>query len=50
MAQYLTATGVELPALVTADRWKGSRMSARYIERQLAERTSVAWYNQKTVG
>ena len=34
MAQDLAATGVELPALMTAGRCKSSRMPARYTERQ----------------
>ena len=29
MAQDLAASGVELPALMTAGRWKSSRMPAR---------------------
>ena len=32
MAQDLAATGVELPALMTAGRWKSSKMPARYTE------------------
>ena len=31
MAQDLAATGVELPALMTAGRWKSSRMPARSL-------------------
>ena len=33
MAQDLARSGVELPALMTAGRWKSSRMPARYTER-----------------
>ncbi len=33
MAQDLAAAGVELPELMTAGRWKSSRMPARYTER-----------------
>ena len=33
MAQDLAATGVELPALMTAGRWKSAKMPARYTER-----------------
>ena len=36
MAQDLAATGVELPALMTAGQWKNSKMPARYTERQAA--------------
>ena len=32
MAQDLAAAGVELPALMTAGRWKSSKMPARYTE------------------
>ena len=46
MAQDLAATGVELPALMTAGRWKNSRMPARYTERQAAGRGAVARYYQ----
>ena len=38
MAQDLAAAGVELPALMTAGRWKSSRMLARYTEGQAAGR------------
>ena len=38
MAQDLAATGVDLPALMTAGRWKSSRMPAKYTERQAAGR------------
>ena len=46
MAQDLAATGVELPALMTAGRWKNSRMPARYTECQAAGRGAVARYYQ----
>ena len=47
MAQDLARTGVELPALMTAGRWKSSRMPARYTERQAADRGAVARYYQE---
>ena len=37
-AQNLTATGLEVPALMPAGRWESSRMPARYTERQAAAR------------
>ena len=46
MAQDLVASGVELPELMTAGRWKTSRMPARYTERQAAGRGAVAKYYQ----
>ena len=46
MAQDLAAAGVELPALMTAGRWKSSKMPARYTERQVAGRGAVARYYQ----
>ena len=46
MAQDLVASGVELPELMTAGRWKSSRMPARYTERQTAGRGAVARYYQ----
>ena len=46
MAQDLAATGVDLPALMTAGRWKSSRMPAKYTERQAAGRGAVARYYQ----
>ena len=46
MAQDLAASGVELPELMTAGRWKTSRMPARYTERQAAGRGAVARYYQ----
>ena len=50
MAQDLTRTGVELPALMTAGCWKSSRMPARYTERQAADRWAVARYYQEKGG
>ena len=45
MAQDLAASGVELPALMSAGRWKSSRkMPARHTERQAADRGAVARY------
>ena len=48
MAQDLVKSGVELPALMTAGRWKSSKMPARYTERQAADRGAVARYYQDT--
>ena len=48
MAQDLVKSGVELPALMTAGRWKSSKMTARYTERQAADRGAVARYYQET--
>ena len=42
----LAAAGVELPALMTAGRWKSSKMPAHYTERQVAGREAVARYYQ----
>ena len=47
MAQDLVKSGVELPALMTAGRWKSSKMPARYTERQAADRGAVARYYQE---
>ena len=47
MAQDLVKSGVELPALMTAGRWKSSKMPARYTERQTADRGAVARYYQE---
>ena len=47
MAQDLVKSGVELPALMTAARWKSSKMSARYTERQAPDRGAVARYYQE---
>ncbi len=41
MAQDLAASGVELPTLMTAGRWKSAKMPARYTERQAADRGAV---------
>ena len=46
-AQDLVKSGVELPALTTAGRWKSSKMPAQYTERQAADRGAVARYYQK---
>ena len=50
MVQDLANTGTELPALMTAGRWKNSKMPARYTERETAARRpgAVAKYYQKT--
>ena len=50
MAQDLVKSGVELPALMTAGRWKSARMPARYAERQAAGRGAVARYYQESGG
>ena len=50
MAQDLVKSGVELPALMTAGRWKSSKMPARYTERQAADRGAVARYYQEPEG
>ena len=50
MAQDLVKSGVELPALMTAGRWKSSKMPARYTERQAAGRGAVARYYQESGG
>ena len=47
MAQDLVKSGVELPALMTAGRWKSSKMPARYTERQAADRGAAAKYYQE---
>ena len=47
MAQDLVKSGVELPALMTAGRWRSAKMPARYTERQAADRGAVARYYQK---
>ena len=47
MAQDLVKSGVELPDLMTAGRWKSSKMPARYTERQAADRGAVARYYQE---
>ena len=50
MAQDLAATGVELPALMTAGQWKSSKMPVRYTERQAAGRGAVDRYYQDDRG
>ena len=47
MAQDLAKSGVKLPALMTAGRWKNSKTPVRYTERQAAGRGAVARYYQK---
>ena len=42
IAQDLAASGVELPALVTAGRWKSFKMPARHTERQAVGRGAVS--------
>ena len=48
MAQDLVASGVELPVLMTAGRWKISKMPARYTERQAADRAAAPRYYQES--
>ena len=47
MAQDLVKSGVELPALMTAGRWKSSTIPARYTEKQAADRGAAARYYQE---
>ena len=47
MAQDLAKTAAELPALMTAGRWKSSIMPTRYTERQAADRGAAASYEQE---
>ena len=44
MAQDLAAAGAELPALMTAGRWRSPDMPARYTAAQQAGRGAVARY------
>ena len=44
MARDLARAGEELPALMTAGRWKGPEMVARYIANERAGRGAVARY------
>ena len=46
MARDLARAGEELPALMTAGRWKGAEMVARYIARESAGRGAVSRYHQ----
>ena len=46
MARDLARAGEELPALMTAGRWKGAEMVARYIARESAGRGAVARYHR----
>ena len=50
MGQDMANTGVERPALMTAGRWKSSKMPARYTERQAVGRGAVAKYYQESGG
>ena len=50
MAQDLVKSGVELPALMTAGRWKSFKMPTPYTERQAADRGAVARYYQENGG
>ena len=50
MAQDPVKSGVELPALMTAGRWKSTKMPARYTERQAAGGGDVARYYQDDRG
>ncbi|MYE54457.1 MAG: tyrosine-type recombinase/integrase [Chloroflexi bacterium] len=46
MARDLARAGEELPSLMTAGRWKGAEMVARYIARESAGRGAVARYHR----
>ena len=46
MAQDLAASGIELPALMTAGRWSSPTMPARYTRGEMAARGAVARYYQ----
>ena len=46
MARDLARAGEELPALMTAGRWKGAEMVARYIAHETAGRGAVARYHR----
>ena len=50
MAQDLTVSGAELPALMVAGRWQSPRMPARYTEKQALGRGAVAKYYQERGG
>ena len=45
MAQDLARNGVDLPALMTAGRWKSPTMPAHYIRNESADRGAVAQYH-----
>ena len=47
MARDLARAGEELPALMTAGRWKGPEMVARYIAHESAGRGAVARYHRE---
>ena len=47
MARDLARAGEELPALMTAGRWKGPEMVARYIAHERAGRGAVARYHRE---
>lgn len=46
MARDLARAGEELPSLMSAGRWKGAEMVARYIARESAGRGAVARYHR----
>ncbi|RMI15421.1 hypothetical protein EBE87_25945, partial [Pseudoroseomonas wenyumeiae] len=46
-AQDLAASGTELPALMTAGRWKTATMPARYVEKLAEGRGAMATYKAK---
>ena len=48
MARDLARAGEELPALMTAGRWKGPEMVARYIAHESAGRGAVARYHRES--
>jgi hypothetical protein len=47
MAQDLVSAGAELPALMTAGRWKTATMPARYVEKLAEGRGAMATYKAK---
>ncbi len=46
MDQDLARNGAELPALITAGRWKSFALRVRYTERHAADRGAAARYYQ----
>ena len=48
MARDLARAGEELPSLMTAGRWKGPEMVARYIAHERAARGAVARYHRES--
>ena len=48
MARDLARAGEELPALMTAGRWKSAEMVARYIAHESAGRGAVARFHRES--